>query len=368
MSHSTWSRIERGLLSADNRFVLADIAAALECSAADLTGAPGAHSDRDLALAHARVLTLRGMLMDTALDEPTEHDPRPLGEVESEIELVRDLYRRCDYAAVSTFLPRLLADLHAHVVAGPEKRRALRMLAYIAHATTLILRDLGYPTDSWLAAERCREVAEALDDPVALGVAGFSRSVAAMGCTGHRRAASIVGRASDAMEGHGGEPEAMEVAGMLHLCAALCALGVKESSSADDRLAEAGALAGRTGETNSWDLFFGPTNVDFWRVSLEVDAGDPGKAVEIARQVDPSRVASPGRQVSYYTDTARALARLRRDREALRLLLTAERIAPQRVRSAPMIVETARSMLERAQRRTGGGELLGLCERMGVLA
>jgi transcriptional regulator with XRE-family HTH domain len=365
ISHSTWSRIERGLLTADNRFVLADIAAALECPPGDLTGTPGSHNDRDLAIAHSRVLDLRGMLMDTDLAEPPTVDPRPLAEVKAEVDLVRDLYRRCDYAAVSAYLPRLLADLHAHA-AGPDKEPALRLLAYVTHATTLVLRDLGYPTDSWMAAERCREVAETLEDPVALGVSGFSRAIAAIGCTGHRRAASITARASDAINEHLSQPEAMEVAGMLHLGGALCALGVKDTSTASDRIDEAADLARRTGETSSWDLFFGPTNVDFWRLSLEVDAGDPGTAVEIAERIEPARVPSQGRQVSYYTDKARALARMRRDREALRLLLAAERIAPQRVRSAPMIVETARGMLDRAQRRAGGDELLGLCERMGV--
>ncbi|MFD0520219.1 helix-turn-helix domain-containing protein [Paractinoplanes durhamensis] len=32
VSHATWSRIERGRQAADNRFMLADIAGALECA------------------------------------------------------------------------------------------------------------------------------------------------------------------------------------------------------------------------------------------------------------------------------------------------------------------------------------------------
>jgi pimeloyl-ACP methyl ester carboxylesterase len=40
VSHATWSRIERGRQAADNRFMLADVAAALECSPADLAGVP----------------------------------------------------------------------------------------------------------------------------------------------------------------------------------------------------------------------------------------------------------------------------------------------------------------------------------------
>ena len=70
------------------------------------------------------------------------------------------------------------------------------------------------------------------------------------------------------------------------------------------------------------------------------------------------------RQVFYYADTARALAQTRgRDREAIRFLLTAERIAPQHLHASPLAQETTRSLLD----RSGGAQLRGLCERLGVL-
>jgi hypothetical protein len=243
------------------------------------------------------------------------------------------------------------------------------LLAYLSYATSLVLRDLGYPTDSWIAAERCGEVAEDLDDAAALGVAGFTRSIAAMGCTGHRRAAALATRASETIDANMGAPDAPQVAGMLHLCCALSLTGIKRYDDAAARLDEAQHLAERVGETTAWDLYFGPTNVAFWRVSLGVDVGDPGEAVDVALHTNPGQLsASPGRQVSFYTDTARGLARVRRDAEATRYLLTAERIAPQRVRSAPLVQETARGLLERAKREVTRSELAGLCERMGVAA
>jgi hypothetical protein len=72
------------------------------------------------------------------------------------------------------------------------------------------------------------------------------------------------------------------------------------------------------------------------------------------------------RQVFFHLDTGRALAHVRRDREAIRHLLVAERVAPQLVRASPIAAETARGLLDRAQRRAGGSELRGLCERLGV--
>jgi transcriptional regulator with XRE-family HTH domain len=59
VSHATWSRIERGRQAADNRFVLADIAAALECSPADLAGVPVPVTDRAAMAAQTGVYAIR---------------------------------------------------------------------------------------------------------------------------------------------------------------------------------------------------------------------------------------------------------------------------------------------------------------------
>jgi hypothetical protein len=88
--------------------------------------------------------------------------------------------------------------------------------------------------------------------------------------------------------------------------------------------------------------------------------------VEIALGTNPTRVDSPSRRVAFYTDAARALARARRDRDAIRYLLQAERISPIRVHSSPLNRETVRGLLDRAQRRAGGVELRALCERMNI--
>jgi hypothetical protein len=57
--------------------------------------------------------------------------------------------------------------------------------------------------------------------------------------------------------------------------------------------------------------------------------------VEIARSTDPAAIPAGVRHVFYYANTAQAFTRIGgRDREAIRFLLTAERIAPQHVRTS----------------------------------
>jgi transcriptional regulator with XRE-family HTH domain len=365
MSHTSWQRIEAGTQRTD-RYMIADIAAALECSVADLTGRPHVPGDRHLETAHARINRLWRALVDTAPDEPEARSARPVEVLRERTELVEDrCWRMCDYAAVGELLPDLLVDLHAARPAGREVAALMVRATYVATAT---FRNLGYIAEATLAAERCRHAAEDLEDPGALAVADYTRAYVAMASGAWRRAQTLTTRASDELGQHLAAPAASETLGMLHLSSALSVLAERRMEDAREHLAEARSLAERTGETKSWCNWFGPTNVGIWTVAIEVAGGDPGKAVETARSVNPASLLSRGRQANFHLDCARGLADLRRDREAVRSLLTAEKVAPQLIRSSVAARETSRWLLNRARRQAGGTELRGLCERLGVAA
>lgn len=69
-----------------------------------------------------------------------------------------------------------------------------------------------------------------------------------------------------------------------------------------------------------------------------------------------------------YADLGRGLAQERgRDREAVEALCEAERIAPDLVRSTPLVRETVGDLLRRARRRAGGRNLTGLAFRIGIM-
>ncbi|HEV2088656.1 MAG TPA: hypothetical protein VGR21_10120, partial [Cryptosporangiaceae bacterium] len=268
---------------------------------------------------------------------------------------------------VTSRLPALLGDLHVHATAGSSRRRALELLVHACNAAAFVLARLGHPGDGFVAARLGHEAGHQLDDPVLQGVADFAFAHAAGGGGGaYRRMLSVAEKASDRLAGRLAQVPALEAYGMHQLTAASACLGVSDEERAREHLAEARSAAERTGELRGWS-FFGPTNVGFWQTSMEVDTGNYGRAVEIARTIHPNTVESPSRHVAFYIDLARALAKARgRQPEAVRVLLTAERIAPQRARSATQAREVARHLLNSARREAGGSQLRGLCERMGV--
>ncbi|MBG0565986.1 helix-turn-helix domain-containing protein [Actinoplanes aureus] len=361
VSHATWSRIERGLQAADNRFMLADLAAALDCAPSDLAGMPVPAADRAAVAAHAGVRAVRQALVDIDPAEPSDRAAPPVAELGRTLALVDELRKACDYAGAAQLLPRLLRDLHA---AGTE---ALRMLCEAAFIASSVLRNLGYPAEAWLGAERCRHAADAADDPILQGYAEYARACAATVCGSYERALTLAERAVDELGRHTGRPGGTELLGTLQLICAQAARGSRRLDDSRAWTAEAAELARGTGETTTMGLYFGPTNVGIWRIGIEVDGGDPGRAAEIARDTDAAVIPLGFRQVFFYADTARALARLRgRDREAIRFLLAAERVAPQHVHTSAMVQETTRSLLERSRRAAGGSELRGLCARMRV--
>jgi transcriptional regulator with XRE-family HTH domain len=366
VAHTTWSRIEKGQVGADNRFVVADIARALGCSVADLTGAPGAPADRTTAELQAAAYTVRHALAETDVAEPPLTQARPMPELRREFDLICHLRRRCDDLGTARRLPDLLRELHA-ATHGKDRADALRMLTQASAMSSGVARYAAGPSDMWMAAERCRQLAAALGDPVVVGLAEYERALAAISLGTYARALGVATRAADDLRPQVDAAGGHEVMGMLLMTCAFAALGERQRDESLAFLAEAEQLAARTGDTDTFGLMFGPTNINIWRVAMEVDGGEPGRAVEIARETTPTRIDSQARAVTFYADAARALSRLRgKDRDALRMLLTAERVSPHRVRGNALARETTRTLLERSNRAAGRAELVGLCERMAL--
>ena len=363
ISHASWSRIERGLQALDNRFVLAGIATALECSPADLSGTPSPAGDRRLAAARAGVPALRRALIDAGLpaDTPPAATPDRL-----RVALVRALRHRCDYAGAVAQLPGLIRDLHA-ATAGPDRRMALRLLCEVTSGAATVLRSLGYPADAWLGADRCRDAAIATEDPVLLGLAAYARAGAALNCGSVARGRTLAADGVRDLQDHLAAPGAAAITGALALTVAYASRCLGHPDDSAGYADEARRMARHTGEAIVHGLYFGPANVNLWLLWIELNDGAPGRALEIASAVDVTALPHSSRVVYFHTDVARARAELAGgEPDAVRHLMIAERLAPQHVHACPVARETTRILLGRAGRQPASSALRGLGERMRI--
>jgi len=155
---------------------------------------------------------------------------------------------------------------------------------------------------------------------------------------------------------------------MMHLQQARIAARQQHAEEAHAHLDEAAHIADRVGERNGMRQHFGPTNVAAWRVSIGVELAEGAKVYEdaTAAPIDIAVLDSRERSSSLHFDFARLLAQEggARDADVIRHLDTADRIAPQRIRSDPIARDLVRTLDRRAQHHVW--ELDSLRHRFGV--
>lgn len=369
ISHTTLTRIETGEYSASNRFHLAAIAAALKCSTDYLTGVvvPGGPDRTEIS--GAVYDSVRALLAADLDFTPESGTPvAPLGALTERFNQAIDMRQRCAYAALARRLPALVRDLY-DATTGPDRGEALRMLARVAEAASFALRYLGDTSAAAIASDRARQAAITLGDPVMLAYGEWARAHSALACGLYDRAVLIAHKAVRHLDtvrtNPAGHPEML---GMLHLTLSFSLVGAGRFDDAQAPLDEARLLGQITGETDTFGLMFGPTNVNLWQLAILTDGGDPVDAVPIIQSTNPRLIESASRQVCFYTDAARALARAGSYDQAVKFFEVGERIAPERMHGDPIIVESVRGLVDTARRNAVSTRLRGLAQRVGVPA
>ncbi len=361
------SKIENGTVPLDKRADVAALATALEVSADMLLGepAPEVHAGRET----WNLTPLRGVLLDTSPDDPPDIAARP-------VPLLRDLNEQADsalrwskYDILLPLLPVLIGELEVQAATadGTEREEALRLLVPATANAVIVLRYAAQPDLAWVAAERGRQAAALLGDPVWAAAAAFgtahSRSSA-----NRPRALMTMPKAADKFEGLAGQSRmAREVYGMLRLSAALACAVDGDHDGAEDHGAEAARVAGTLGDKpDAWELF-GVSNAGVWRTSMAVEAGNAEKALEYASRVEPRALASSNRRAALRMERGRAYAMQGDDLKAAREFRQAERLSPAQVLNNPLLRELVRNRLDEARRKAGSRELRGLAWRMGLI-
>ncbi|GII05754.1 helix-turn-helix domain-containing protein [Planobispora takensis] len=365
---SGWlSEVERGLRPLDRRSDIAALASALQVDPADLFG----ESRPPIATEPEGVAQLRTLLHDTALDDPPDVPARPLAVLaELTTASIAGYRRQADYASLTRQAASVLAELHVHANTGTEDDRmtALRLIVELATSAAFCVRHLGAVDLAWIAADRARQAAAALDDPVYIGAAWFGRALARPSA-GTARPVRLAGQAADRIQPHlsSGDAFGHQVYGMLHLTAALADQIHGTDPGVRAHLEEAERIAGLVGErVGAWQSF-GPANVQVWRAALDIEAGRPGQALALIPQID-TRPLGRNRRAALLMEVARAHAMLgrRHTEQAALHLRDAEKLAPERVRHNPLAIELVADLVDHCQRTAVGEVLRGLAYRMNL--
>jgi transcriptional regulator with XRE-family HTH domain len=359
------SKIENGNANLERRRTIKAIAEALRVSVADLTG-DHFIADKANSEAHAAIPDIRIALMSTTLELPHGASNRTIEELALETQRLAEARVNCQDSLVGHALPSLLMDLHATATNDSNDRLpALQSLVQATNSTAHFLKNLGAVDLAWVAAERGHQAAQILDDPLYLAAADYARAQALIGLGAYDRADAIARNAVSMLA-----PETVastEVYGMNVLVTAFCSEMAGEDPEA--ALQEAHASAERIEPGNAFWLNFSRANVSLWRLSIALEAGDHVKAAEVAAEVQPSDIPTKTRRLRFLVDHARALHGLRgRDDEVIQLLGQAERLGATRTRHTIWAREIVSEMVLRARRDSGGRELRGLADRMGLLS
>lgn len=369
------SMIERGERRVSRRGLLEDIASALGCSVVDLTGEPYMPVDRVSATALASIPPIQLALLDCDLADVPDEQPRPLDELERAVREANAHRDHTRYEIAGRQLGQLLVELQIVAASGndDERRRALTALVEACLVAYEVTKNLGHPQLAVEATRRGLEAARQLDDPTLLGVARWFYALSLMRLGARRRASATLAAAIDELAGVDPTAEqtlGAEVYGFLHLTSSLVAARSGRPEDAWTHVAEARAIAQRTGERNSLLMHFGPTNVGAWSLSVGVELGEGAAMVARAERepIDLNVFDSANRVAAWHFDLARALAQEggQRDLDAVRHLDIAERTAPQRLHHDPIARELLCELDERA--RITVWELGSLRHRFGVSA
>ena len=173
LSKGWLSKVENGHARLERRQDIAAIAEALAVSADSLVGTPAPEIQP-----HARSYNfapLRASLLDATIDDPREAPARPVS-VLADLTAEQDqALRQADYETLTRELPGLLDDLqlHAATTAGTGRELVLRLLIQTCASAMITLRHFGLTDLAWVSAERGRQAAELLGDPIWRAAAAF---------------------------------------------------------------------------------------------------------------------------------------------------------------------------------------------------
>ncbi|MQA10775.1 MAG: helix-turn-helix domain-containing protein [Pseudonocardiaceae bacterium] len=368
------SMLERGERRFERRGLVEDLASALGCSPADLTGQPYLPPDSETAAGKRVVARIEQGLNDATLDDVPDMRPRDLSDLRELVESHARSRDGAQYSAAAQDADLVLVELQVHIATGtgPQRREAAELLVRAAYNAFVVATTYGYFHLAEQAARRAYDAAVLTEQAELLAFAMFARVPSIARAGGRDRAIRLLDRTLSEQRGlsaiHHDNTLGAEMLGLLHLMGAHLAARGRDTDAAHAHVDEATQLAARTGERNGLLQHFGPTNVQVWQVAIaaELDEG-PTVAERTEREpIDIVRLDSRDRAAALHFDLARSYGQAHgsRDTHAVQHLEIADRFAPQRIRQDPLARDLIAALSHRSRRRSW--ELDSLRNRFGL--
>lgn len=301
-------------------------------------------------------------------DLPADAAP-PVRVLERDVARALAAYQGSRYSEVLDCLPRLLGECQraTGVYRGHAGRRAHAVLALSYQAAAMILPKLGDAVLAWVAAERGLQAAQRSGNPNV--TASLLRSVAYVHqcCGRYETALQVTEDAGRFMRARLdlSSPAGLSLYGTSFLAGAMAAARNADKATVRAYLGEADGAAGRLGaDGNHMWTAFGPSNVIIHQVGTAVELDSMQSAVRLASRLRPAGLI-PERRARHAFDVARAYIAWDKPDEALAVLLEAERLVPEQVRSHTAGRQAAAALLQASGSRPGP-ELTAFARRVGA--
>jgi transcriptional regulator with XRE-family HTH domain len=283
---------------------------------------------------------LADRLGDVLLGPVPAAPPATLTSLETALRTAQQDFLRCRYLSLARCLPRIITAAEA-TVRDHDLPAAHGLLAQTYTLTCRVLAKLDASGLEWIAADRALHAASPAADPLVTAEAQRMLASAARRAGQYDRAQTLTLAAADHLTIGGPAPDPAHLAlhGMLHCSAAYAAARAGDRDRAVDLLDAAATTAGKlTTDPTRYQALI--ANVVSHRVSTSYLLGDAGTALRHAASLPLSRVPTVERQARLLVDTALAAAQWDQPAHAYRVLLQAERLAPDEVhtRSAVRIL------------------------------
>jgi transcriptional regulator with XRE-family HTH domain len=267
------SQLELGQRGFNRRGLIENLANALGCSVADLTGQPYLPPDRESACAKAVIAQIERGLNEATLDDVPDLQPRSLDVLDGWTRSAIELRDTASYRSSGEGIDDVLIELQVRLAIGDghERLRAAELLTQAGYHAFVLATTFGYLHLAQFAAQRASDAARITERPELEAFAMFAQAPSIARTGGRPRAVRMLDRALDKAQPlttiRDGDTLGAETFGLLHLMGAHFAARDRNATAAFDHLDEAAEIALRTGERNGLSQHFGPTNVKVWRVA-----------------------------------------------------------------------------------------------------